>query len=208
LCTYRLPAHRKLLPLPCPQCQQEYGGCQFVIFNPKTYLERTGYSRDRYEPYCILRISHYSKQQYALSRRTKGNGKGKVWHNFQIDSSRFAGISRGGEHIPLNQIFNDLKYEGKQSINLPVSDGYFQYIKKIGWSNFLMTDRAHWVNRNKDLRKCQECRMYFPSRLVKRFNYPAGFFLKYSWLCQKCYSVDLERVADWKKAQNKPLIIQ
>ena len=30
-----MPAHKKQLPRPCPQCGLENGGMQWVIFNPK-----------------------------------------------------------------------------------------------------------------------------------------------------------------------------
>lgn len=140
LCTYELPGHRKLLPRPCPQCGQENGGCQWVIFNPKFYEERTGYARDI--PYSILRISHYSKEQYALS--PKKNRRTKIWHNFQVG---LLAIKRGSESIQLEKIFDDPIYEDRHSITLPLGDNWFDYIKRNGWR--VLTERAHWINKRK-----------------------------------------------------------
>ena len=152
MCTHQLPAHRKLLPRPCPQCGQENGGCQLVIFNPKFYEERTGYAR-RY-PYSILRISHYSKEQYALQSKTKNeNRQGKIWHNFQI---RLSGLTRGSDFIRLEEIFNDFFYADKQSITLPLGDDFYNYVKNNGWTGWtrIVIERAHWIKKrkNKDLK--------------------------------------------------------
>jgi len=177
--------------MPCPQCGRQNGGMQLVIFNPKSYEERTGYARR--EPYVVLRISHYS----ASSRKIKKQ-QTKIWHNFQI---HIPGILKGSEFIRLDQIFDDFEYKDKQSVSLPIGDDLFGYIKANGWQVCkIKTEGAHWVNKTGDLKKCQECHMYFKSELVKKFNYPKGYWnLKYSWLCESCYAVDLAKLARWNQ---------
>ena len=137
LCTHQLPAHRKLLPRPCPQCGQENGGCQIVLFNPRLRPQR---ETRRYPTIAIIRISHYSKEQYALS--PKKNRRTKIWHNFQFG---LTGIKRGSESIQLDKIFDDFIYEDKHSITLPLGDEWFDLIKKNGWR--VLTEGAHWINK-------------------------------------------------------------
>ena len=55
-----MPAPKKLLPRPCPQCGLKNGGMQWVIFNPR-YSNSYEYNEI---PYLILRIGHYSKELY------------------------------------------------------------------------------------------------------------------------------------------------
>jgi hypothetical protein len=182
------------LPRPCPQCGAENGGCQWVIFNPKYYEERTGYQRNW--PYSIFRISHYSKEQYLLS--PKKNRRTKIWHNFQM---RLPGIKRGSEFIPLEKIFDDPLYEDMHSITLALGDEWFDHIKKDGWPR-IVTERAHWVNKG-DLRKCQECHMYFEKEKIQVLEYLQGYWaIKFSWLCDSCYSIDVDKVKKWKQKQS------
>lgn len=80
-----MPAHKKQLPRPCPQCGLENGGMQWVIFNPK-FSNTRGFNEI---PYSILRISHYSKELYSLSYKKKK----KILHNFRMRS--LSGIRKG-----------------------------------------------------------------------------------------------------------------
>jgi len=107
-----VPGHRKLLPRPCPQCGQENGGVQFVFFNPRYYKERTGYSRDK--PYHLLRISHYSKEEY----RFKKHKPTKIWHTFrfkhEVEINKGAGPSL--KVISIDELFNEPDYMDKKSL--------------------------------------------------------------------------------------------
>ena len=89
-----MPAHKKQLPRPCPQCGLENGGMQWVIFNPLFSSSR----RYNENPYSILRISHYSKVLYSLSSKKKK----KVWHNFRME---LPAIWHGPKKIILEEIF-------------------------------------------------------------------------------------------------------
>ena len=137
-----MPAHKKQLPRPCPQCGLENGGMQWVIFNPK-FSNTRGYNEI---PYSILRISHYSNELYNLSSKKKK----KIWHNFRM---HLPGIRNGPKKIMLEEIFNDPTFANKKSITILVKKGWFEDFQKYGWFN-LETKRAHFISKC-ELRKCK-----------------------------------------------------
>lgn len=137
-----VPAHKKLLPRPCPQCKQVNGGCQWVIFNPNFYEERTGYVRHR--PYIILRISHYSNAQYALASLKNKKNRTKIWHNFQTPHA-FEQIKIGSRNVWVDEIFNEPEYSDRNSITLSMSQEMFEKIKLSGWS--IKFKGGHWIER-------------------------------------------------------------
>ena len=159
-----MPAPKKLLPRPCPQCGLENGGCQWVIFNPRFYKKKMYYSNknhgwsvweipkyrqdsyDRYGPFVILRISHYSKEQYSLASKYSKKNRTKIWHTFQMPYA-FDSVDVGRESVKLDEIFNRIGFKLKHSISFPLSKGWFEYIKKNGWPRIKL-DKAHWVNRS------------------------------------------------------------
>jgi hypothetical protein len=163
-----LAGRRKLLPQPCPQCGLENGGYQLVLFNPKYYLQRTGYARD--SPYVILRISHYSKEKYSLSPASKKNKRTKIWHNFR--TSAMLVISS----IPVSRVFAG---SNKKSMTIRPSDVLNDYFKKNGWK--IETKKAHFIKKG-GLKKCDICRMVFKSL------YEWGFGRYSSQLCRSCFN--------------------
>jgi hypothetical protein len=189
--SFRLPAHRKLLPRPCPQCGEEYGGCQWVIRNPEFYRNRSITRR----PICILRISHYSKEKYAMSSKKLKYRQGKIWHSFQIP---LLGIKIGSQSIPLEKIFSRPSHKYEQSVWFPLSNEWYNYFKKYGWQGIVI-EGAHWLNKNKDLKRCQECLIY--SKLpLRKYDSPNGYaMLKNWWICESCYAMRMERVTKWKE---------
>lgn len=159
-----MPAPKKLLPRPCPQCGLENGGCQWVIFNPRFYKKKMYYSNknhgwsvweipkyrqdsyDRYGPYVILRISHYSKEQYSPASKYSKKNRTKIWHTFQMPYA-YDSVDVGRESVKLSEIFNRNSFKLKHSISFPMSNGWFEYIKKNGWPAINL-EMAHWVNRS------------------------------------------------------------
>lgn len=137
-----MPAHKKLLPRPCPQCKQINGGCQWVIFNPFFYKERIGYSRR--QPYQILRISHYSSEYYNKASPEHKNNRTKIWHNFQTPYT-IKQIKIGSRNVWVDQIFNEPECCDKKSITLPMSGEMFEEIKRNGWH--IKFKGGHWVER-------------------------------------------------------------
>jgi hypothetical protein len=139
-----MPAPKKLLPRPCPQCGLENGGMQWVIFNPR-YSNSYEYNT---RPYSILRISHYSKELYDLSSKKKK----KIVHNFRIFLFyRIRVETEFGEtkHIHLDEIFNDPNFYLRKSITLPVTKSWFEFFKNNDWYSLLKTERAHFVNKER-----------------------------------------------------------
>lgn len=137
-----MPAPKKLLPRPCPQCGLENGGMQWVIFNPR-YSNSYEYNKI---PYSILRISHYSKELYDLSSKKKK----KIWHNFRIFPFYPIKVeTEFGEtkYIDLNEIFNDPNYYLRKSITIPVTKGWFEFFKNKGWYS-LKTEKAHFKSKS------------------------------------------------------------
>lgn len=137
-----VPAHKKMLPRPCPQCKQVNGGCQWVIFNPNFYEERTGYGRRR--PYQILRISHYSNEQYNLASPSNKKNRTKIWHNFQTPHA-FTQIKIGSRKVWVDEIFSEPEYKHKNSITLSMSGEIFEEIKLNGWP--IKFKGGHWIER-------------------------------------------------------------
>jgi hypothetical protein len=165
-----VPAPKKMLPQPCPQCGLENGGCQWVIFNPRYYKKKTYYSNTRYGwsvweipkeredsyerfgPYTLLRISHYSKERYSLAqrrtmrsyRKVNKTNRSKVWHTFQMPHAFFS-ITLGEKEIDLREIFNRPAFKFKHSISFGMSREQFDYYKENGWPKIKL-NKAHWVN--------------------------------------------------------------
>lgn len=147
-----VPARKKILPQPCPQCGLKNGGCQWVIFNPRYYKEKTYYtngkyswtgweiprnrdnSYNRYGPYILLRISHYSKARYSLAskyaensdRKVNKTNKSRVWHTFQTPHAFFS-LFVGEKEIDLREIFNRPAFKFKHSISFGMSKEQFDY---------------------------------------------------------------------------------
>ena len=170
-----MPAQKKQLPRPCPQCGLENGGMQWVIFNPRFSNSR----RYNQIPYSILRISHYSKGLYTQSSKKKK----KIWHNFRM---RLPAIIKGSKRIVLEEIFNESYFADKKSITLPVSKEWFEYFKRYGWVD-LTTEMAHFINKG-GLMKCKECQNYF--KKLNRLNYPKGYsYYSCSCFCDECYLI-------------------
>ena len=185
-----MPAHKKKLPRPCPQCGLENGGMQWVIFNPR-FSNSKRYNKI---PYPILRISHYSKGLYNLSSKKKK----KELHNFRMD---FRAIRKGPKKIVLEEIFKQPYYAKKKSITLPLNNEWFEHIQKNGWIG-LQTKMAHFIKKG-ELSKCKECQHYF--KKLNRFDYPKGFcYYSYSWLCDECYSTVKLKIVKWN--QNKKVL--
>lgn len=198
-----MPAHKKLLPRPCPQCGLEYGGMQFVIFNPE-YSNSWKYNK---VPYIILRISHYSKEHYNSSSKNIKKNRTKIWHNFRI--SKMDGIYHDGEHIPMRDIFNQYDLEDRKSITMSVNQKWFETIQKHGWPLWISfygrfdweSRKAHFINKG-GLKKCDECHNYFKE--LKQMRYPKGFAsYSSSLLCNECYNVDEEKLRKWKIEKKK-----
>jgi hypothetical protein len=182
-----LPGHRKLLPRPCPQCGQENGGIQFVFFNPHYYEARTGYRR--YRPYHLLRISHYSKEEYRL----KKHNPTKVWHNLRFRNDWKINKGRGSNFkvISIDELFNEPDYLNKKSVTMGLLPSWYEGIKEQGWRVLgLMHERAHWINKDgpKKCPKCdkvveqlEKCFIYFEEmdEYLPYWNY-------YVWLCDSC----------------------
>ena len=184
-----MPAPKKLLPRPCPQCGLENGGMQWVIFNPRFSNSRR-YNQD---PYSILRISHYSKELYSLSSKKKK----KECHNFRM---YLPAIKKGQKIIVLEEIFKNSYFWRKKSITIPVSKERFELIKKYGWPN-LKTQRAHFINKG-DLKKCKECQNYF--KKLNRLDYPKGYsYYSYSWFCDRCYPTVKLKMVEWEQNKRK-----
>ena len=191
-----MPAHKKLLPRPCPQCGLENGGMQWVIFNPR-FSNSYEYNK---RPYAILRISHYSSEFYNLSSNKVKRNRTKIWHNFRMLS--FPGIRRETEsgeskHLDLNEIFDEYDYKFKPSITLPVPKVYFDSWKKYGWPR-IDTEKAHFIKKG-NLKKCQNflCDNYVKE--LHRVEYPDK---SYSWVCDKSCPEYLARVEKQKLSQN------
>lgn len=130
-----MPADKKQLPRPCPQCGLDNGGMQWVIFNPR-FSNTRGFNEI---PYSIIRISHYSKELYSQSSKRKK----KIWHNFWMPLS---GIRKGPNKIMLKEIFNEPAFVNKTSITIPLKKEWFEYFQKYGWRD-LETKRAHFIKK-------------------------------------------------------------
>jgi hypothetical protein len=193
-----MPAHKKLLPRPCPQCGLENGGMRWVIFNPR-YSNSRDYN-DR--PYPILRISHYSKEYYGLASKKYKKNRTKIWHNFQMSSLH--GIQRGEKRIMLENVFDGAFHSDRTSITIPVSKEWFEDIKKNGWTGLVTrtVQQAHFIKKG-DLKKCDVCGNYF--KKLSRLDYPKGYGLyifgvympiEYSLLCDECYLKERQIIQD------------
>jgi hypothetical protein len=187
-----VPAHKKLLPSPCPQCGQLNGGVQFVFFNPRFYEQRTGYWR--YGPYHLLRISHYSKEEYRINKHKPT----KIWHNFQFlrDLNINLGIPPDVKVMSIDDLFNEADYLDKQSVTLQLTPKSAEVIRKYGWHYLmLMNEHAHWLNKTGP-KKCPNCDRVV-SELKKCFIYYEEkdrympYWYDYVWLCDKC-AIDKE----------------
>ena len=198
-----VPGHRKLLPRPCPQCGQENGGVQFVFFNPRYYKERTGYSR--YRPYHLLRISHYSKQEYRLKKHRPT----KIWHTFRFmgDFKINKGSGSSFKVISIDELFNELDYVDKRSVTLPLGPNRYEDIKQYGWGILrILNEGAHWLNKD-GCKKCPKCDKVF-EKLKKCFIHfeEEDEYLPcwnwYVWLCDSC-AIDKET----KRLEQKQSIV-
>ena len=201
-----VPGHRKLLPRPCPQCGQENGGVQFVFFNPHYYKERTGYSRHR--PYHLMRISHYSKEEYRLKHKPT-----KIWHTFQF-LTEFE-LNKGWEPdikiISIDKLFDEPDYADKHSVTLQLTTNHFEYIKKYGWPP-LSKNHAHWFNKVGP-KRCQECGGVFESlrRSFIHFEEREKYLdfrdwnSRWVWLCTSCST---EKEITYTKIKNGVLKVK
>lgn len=184
-----MPGHRKSLPRPCPQCGRENGGVQLVFFNPRFYKQRTGYSRSY--PYHLLRISHYSKEEY-LSKKNKNKKykPTKIWHTFHFIGKYE--INYGSGPMSIAELFKQPEHFYKQSFSTTPGEDLMKYWKKNGWPKFKI-EGAHYINKP-GLKKCQICNK-FVERLEKCFiryedehdNRNLVHYGDYIWLCQLCY---------------------
>lgn len=200
-----MPGRRKLLPRPCPQCGQENGGVQIVLFNPRYYKVRTGYAR--YRPYILLRVGHYSKEEYRLKRLERSKAT-KVWHNFQIALGSQFQIALGSEpdvKIFVNEVFDQPDYVDRQSVTFPLFPDWYKRFKKNGWPK-IVNNHAHWFNKVGP-KKCQECGNIVESLLrcfihyEERKKYPAFHDTYWIWLCEPC-SINKDLAYRKKKTKN------
>jgi hypothetical protein len=208
----RVPGHRKLLPKPCPQCGAENGGVQFVFFNPRFYQRRTGYPRHR--PYHLLRIIHYSKQEYhSKKNKNKKYKPTKIWHTFQFsgDFTINYGSEPDIEVMSIDRLFDQPDYVYKHSVTFTLSDAWLNYYKKNGWPR-LKNEGAHWFNKPGP-KRCQNCGTIVEElrRYLRDYDQFTEHFLDgwWIWLCESCYSKEKNRKAErQKEIESKPLVWQ
>jgi hypothetical protein len=132
-----------------------------------------------------------TKPKKLKSKRTK------VWHNFQI---HLGGIKResGSKFISLDKIFDDPLYADKQSITVRLGESYYDSIKNRGWSR-IIKDGSHWLNKDRKIKRCQECLIYSKLPLRKFDSNNDYLTIKNWWLCESCYAMRMERVTKWKE---------
>jgi hypothetical protein len=183
-----MPGHRKVLPRPCPQCGAENGGVQLVFFNPRFYKQRTGYSRSY--PYHLLRISHYSKDEYGSKKnKNKKYKPTKIWHTFQFTDGYE--INYDSEPMSVSELFDQPEHIDKQSYTVTPNEAWLNYYRKNGWPR-IKTESAHWINKPGP-KKCQMCNKFdslkkcFIRNEDEHTGRNAVFSGEHIWLCKVCY---------------------
>lgn len=125
-----MPAKRKLLPKPCPICEDNYGTFQLVLFNSK-------YKFSRHNITC--RIRHYNSGLHAQIRKSIRKGKGArtlykgQWHSFQMDDSVKGITEPSGEIIPWHEYFQKTGKTHLKSTTIKADQDLIAFIKKYGW---------------------------------------------------------------------------
>lgn len=176
-----------------------------MFINPRFYEQLTGYRRSR--PYHLLRIGHYSKEEYKIKKHRTT----KVWHTFRFLHDFKIIINADGRVMSMDELFDEEHYIDKQSVTLKLTPKNAEFIKKYGWQYLtLVNEQAHWLNKTGP-KKCPKCERVV-EELKKCFIHFGEmdeyqpYWKRYVWLCNSC-AIDKETKRLIKQKQKQSAVI-